>query len=693
MVRMSTEDTATAEDSVVEALHILLEEAEALAGTWEELNLDGIRAELDGQAESIAAEVEARQGARKALAQLAKAAKVEGQSNGSVPAAMSGEVVKSFKAEVDATTKRAKTAEGYFLALYRKLREEALRDPAFVLRRTAELGRASLAILQQRAEATKSMENKAELLIGRLSELGLSNTAQHLGSGGALAALEGLLAEERKSIEVEAERAARQQWEGERVQLLRGCDEAVAAAGSAGDRRVERIKQELAVAVAEAEVGTAAAAAVAELEGKVAKEKAERAAAEEKVAVALRDRDEAARRAEGAESESAATKRDAGTSMAAAAKEVEAARAELAALATSAAALEAQVADLRQRATAEEVDALRQRVALLERIQYEAGDEGGMPAGEGDTGRPTAEEERRACDESGEGGDVVDWVVKHSAKLKARLADEKRRRLDAESRLLEAQEARRALEGELATAHQVVEAGKAMIRSFQASLCTANGAGVAGKGRGASAPKAAAWNPDSSVAEGDVEVGFDVPVTGFGPADRMLAAIQGQRNRFRREANQREGELALSKAITNQLTAEVATLKRDNQKLYKKVRYLSSGGCSGGGKGSVDGMDATEAEYARQYEAEQDPFATWERSEELAAHGRLALPDRCLFTFLDASLPSPPRRHLLLVYLVVLHVTAALCVLARPAGIRWKSAPILPEGLHAEGGMLGATIR
>ena len=70
-----------------------------------------------------------------------------------------------------------------------------------------------------------------------------------------------------------------------------------------------------------------------------------------------------------------------------------------------------------------------------------------MPAGEGDTGRPTAEEERRACDESGEGGDVVDWVVKHSAKLKARLADEKRRRLDAESRLLEAQEARRAVGG------------------------------------------------------------------------------------------------------------------------------------------------------------------------------------------------------------------------------------------------------
>jgi len=151
--------TAKAEDSVVAALQVILQEAEALAKIWEQVNLDGIRSELDAQAESIAAEVEERQRARKTLAALVKQAKSDG-SCGSVPASLLDELVKAFKGEVDATSKRAKTAEGFFLALYRKLREEVLRDPAYVLRRCAELGRASLSILSQRAESTSEMEAK-----------------------------------------------------------------------------------------------------------------------------------------------------------------------------------------------------------------------------------------------------------------------------------------------------------------------------------------------------------------------------------------------------------------------------------------------------------------------------------------------------------------------------------------------------
>ncbi len=72
-------------------------------------------------------------------------------------------------------------------------------------------------------------------------------------------------------------------------------------------------------------------------------------------------------------------------------------------------------------------------------------------------------------------------------------------------------------EGDLAMAHQVVEAGKAMLFQFQA-------------GKTLPSPKVRTmsmfpFSRDSSVAEADVEVGESV---GFGASDRMLSAVQGK---------------------------------------------------------------------------------------------------------------------------------------------------------------------
>jgi hypothetical protein len=97
------------DDPVILALNIVLEDALMLAEPWEKLMLESLRRKLDDQAESIALEVEARQAARKPLAQLAKGFK-SAASCGSVTVDSTDELVKAFKAEVDATTKRAKTA-------------------------------------------------------------------------------------------------------------------------------------------------------------------------------------------------------------------------------------------------------------------------------------------------------------------------------------------------------------------------------------------------------------------------------------------------------------------------------------------------------------------------------------------------------------------------------------------------------
>lgn len=194
------------------------------------------RSALDNQAEAIALEVEARLLSRKSLGALAKAAKRRSVEEGSLPAAQVDTLVSAFKTEVDAGTARAKAAEGYFLSLYRALRDDQVRDPAVTLRRCAELGRASLASLHQRAEATDKLEARAEVglfvlkdhwctvsldavcvcecvcvnecfdevrlpvisscvvaqaLVGRLGELGLNGSSvSGLDAGGAVAALE-----------------------------------------------------------------------------------------------------------------------------------------------------------------------------------------------------------------------------------------------------------------------------------------------------------------------------------------------------------------------------------------------------------------------------------------------------------------------------------------------------------------------
>ena len=107
---------------------------------------------------------------RKSLGTLAKAAKRRSGEEGSLPAAQVDELVSAFKTEVDAGTARAKAAEGYFLSLYRALRDDRVRDPTVTLRRCAELGRASLASLHQRAEATEQLEARAEVSLFVLIE-------------------------------------------------------------------------------------------------------------------------------------------------------------------------------------------------------------------------------------------------------------------------------------------------------------------------------------------------------------------------------------------------------------------------------------------------------------------------------------------------------------------------------------------
>jgi len=138
------------------------------------------------------------------------------------------------------------------------------------------------------------------------------------------------------------------------------------------------------------------------------------------------------------------------------------------------------------------------------------------------------------------------------------------------------------LEEDLLHAHSVVEAGKAMLTAFQTGkagfvpaatstttttavppppttvIMYASAAGQVGKGGVSGDTATSTGTSDSSTTttasegvgghgSGSGSGGTSTTISGFGVADRMLQAIQSQRDRFKRDSRARESELALVK--------------------------------------------------------------------------------------------------------------------------------------------------
>jgi hypothetical protein len=154
-----TKTMADDDEPVIQSFKTCIEVAESLATQWDLIDLKNLRVSLDAQAEKIAEELEARRSQRKMLMMMAKNFKLA-QQNGPILMEQTDELIRAFKEEVDATTRRAKSAESAFLGLYRLFREESLADPAVVFRKMADLGKSSLDHLMCKAEPTAKLERQ-----------------------------------------------------------------------------------------------------------------------------------------------------------------------------------------------------------------------------------------------------------------------------------------------------------------------------------------------------------------------------------------------------------------------------------------------------------------------------------------------------------------------------------------------------
>ena len=180
--------------------------------------------------------------------------------------------------------------------------------------------------------------------------------------------------------------------------------------------------------------------------------------------------------------------------------------------------------------------------------------------------------------------------------------------------------------------------------------------------------------------------------------DPIISALQGQRDRYLKLAKEREQEVHLMQTRLERAQEEQMNLKSDNVELYRRIRMLragSRGAISGGvssatpskarsrkgGLGSrsdsagvlgmlkeddtdlLGGADALDKKYTDLYEESIDPFK-FEEMDKNAVIARMNLAEQCLAHTSRFFMQDRWSRHILLLYLIVVHMFAA-CYAAR----------------------------
>ncbi|CAM9628987.1 unnamed protein product [Pylaiella littoralis] len=303
------------------------------------------------------------------------------------------------------------------------------------------------------------------------------------------------------------------------------------------------------------------------------------------------------------------------------------------------------------------------------------GDRSGVSGGAASTGAEAEGGEVEPGEEDGRDAGVDAWLISYNRRLKNELERLRERTRQAEDRLERVEKERVAdgaeladrrqdvkrLEQDLVDAHQVVEAGKTMLRAFQSGPVAKQFGKLVGRGAVAGGVVAQGSLEDDllggGVEDGGGEEGVSGP-EGFSAADRLLGAVKRQRERFRKEALRREREASIAKGNAEQLTRDNQDLRRENMHLYKKIRHVLGfyGGKGGGLEGAGgDGEQETESKYREVYEADLDPFKEFDSQEKETRRGQMGFLERWLFWASGNALRNRFRRHLLLVYLLVLH--------------------------------------
>ena len=164
-----------------------------------------------------------------------------------------------------------------------------------------------------------------------------------------------------------------------------------------------------------------------------------------------------------------------------------------------------------------------------------------------------------------------------------------------------------------------------------------------------------------------------------GGGSGILPMVAAQRDRFKKRNSELESELQKSYQTISSLRSEIASLQKDNLKLYEKTRYVStynrnqpSASSSSSYTSSTNpstirvdgatGSGLTLDRYRSQYEHNLSPFAAFRGRESARAFKRMTLPERMVFQVTRLVMATRTSRNLFAVYCLGLHILVLYCL-------------------------------
>lgn len=227
-----------------------------------------------------------------------------------------------------------------------------------------------------------------------------------------------------------------------------------------------------------------------------------------------------------------------------------------------------------------------------------------------------------------------------------------------------------ALEKDLVAAYAVVDANKALIKSYNQNNRRRDATSVEDDGDYENSNSTVTRESDLN----DVEKGSEFPDADSG-GDRMIQAIQGQRDRYMTIAHKKNGEFFVLEKKLELAMEEQKQLRNENLELFKRLRLARASGGGGGWGGEEDNNnskslhrrdrekgtkridDPLDRKYMHLYEEKIDPFQLEELDRQnLLSHMNIF--ERGLAQATRFFLQDRWARHVLLVYLFIVHCFA-----------------------------------
>lgn len=132
-------------------------------------------------------------------------------------------------------------------------------------------------------------------------------------------------------------------------------------------------------------------------------------------------------------------------------------------------------------------------------------------------------------------------------------------------------------------------------------------------------------------------------------ADSLLPIVQSQRERYRIRAQELEAQTLSQQQQLTLYQNEMDRLRSDNVKLYEKIRFLQTYSNRGG----VD--DVAVSRYSSQYEERLDPFTTFSRQERQRRYGELKPYDKITLGMGRVIMGNKLARAFAFFYTLLLH--------------------------------------